>query len=224
MAESNILIRYPGSWGKLLPGAGDLQQKLRCAIRRASVGEPACRQRRFVHDVHPFLLDLPDDSVLLPHIVNAIIERAGARSMSQYYRRFEPVSISELVGAFLGNINDLLVVMNDTLSKEHVRAAASMMYLMHKGADLTRLPSCAQVMVDSYRPNISGSWYLRAAAFSVQDSIKLGHEWALSSMGQLIRLGGDDYNGRRMLDPILDTWRQWAHAPVNRSQKKGTWR
>ena len=129
---------------------------------------------------------------------------------------------SDLVVAFSPQAIALLEIALDDLKHSRVRAAASMLYLLHPAHDGAQVAQLMKLLVDLYQPD-HGSWYLSAAAVSLENFISHGDALAIRYLDELVQRAQYDFDGRVGLDPILDRWRQTSKAPVLRSHPTTLW-
>jgi hypothetical protein len=225
LREPTALLRYPAFWGKLLGAVPPMEEKIRAAI--SSVAKlPVHSDDATIGLITPFVVRLPEECDLLPHLVNTITEFVALGYDDR--RRFllshsqSSVSIGDMIIGFIPSPIPLFKVLIDDAIGDLVRAAASMMYLLHPHRDLSQQNVCGANIVAFYRPEF-GPRYLRAAAMSLHNGVFDGNAGALASMSELLRMSGGDYESRLLLDPVLESWRQRSKAPVHSHQSSDLW-
>jgi hypothetical protein len=180
--------------------------------------------------VHTFLLRLPSEARLLPHILsvfNVFVGGPFARHWSingdGRAGSIKPDTLARWAGEFCENIEPLREIMGDETASNAVRAAAAMLLLLHPKASENVREASRQELVRRYDAAI-GCWYLRGVGVCLQGAIAADDVRSCKVLGELLQAARNDYEGRAALDPIFESWRQTSRAPVQASGDSGLWR
>jgi hypothetical protein len=217
LCSKDVLIGAPGSWGKLLDAGHLTEFFFRDELLKVALREPA-EESLLTTSITPFVLFLPKEADLLPHLINIMVLRLLPDTRLFYDFQFSKAdnTAGKIVEAYVPSEEDLLhTVISENLRVES-RAAAAMMYLLHPRATTESSLLCANAISEIYFPGI-GSWYLRAAAISFQNSIIKSAPVVPEILNRLIQKSAASFEGRMDFDRALDPWRQESRAPVHRS-------
>jgi hypothetical protein len=164
---------------------------------------------------------------LLPHLANCLVSTSMppgyfiAEDSSIYARLSDSVAAS--ISKFGTEPSALLNIMRDSSRAGAVRAAAAMIYLLHKNADGVFAGECDHIIEAMYE-SASGVWYVKAAGVALQSGVEKNRLSALNAMGQLLQLSRNEFNSRVATDFVLYNWREISKAPVHRASDQELWR
>jgi hypothetical protein len=210
--DSAVLLDFPEIWGKCILRCPDLEGDFRSTLADVCKAQVTFKAR--FGSMYQFLLRLPAELSLLPHVFNALTtdlyQRTGVlfRLMSTLHPEER---LDRQVEAFVPDPRDLEAVLTNCDLPGGVRAAAAMMFSLHPKRDKSRVPGYLKLLPSLYEPS---PWFLTGAAICLEDAIARNDKAAARIMGELLRLGKDDYLGRRRLDPLLAKWRETSRAPI----------
>jgi hypothetical protein len=199
------LARMPESWGRLLQICESVAPVREALILAAAEWEPHSPFR----EVYPFILNLPQESLLLPPILNAIVNR---QRPIRHLPKSRP--ISEMIRDFVPDPGPLLPLISSEAEPADVRSSAVIMCLLHPNCPKERSTDFIRMIVRNYKPH-ANSWYLRMAAAALEALIDADDIRALEAMGSLLRARGGDFKGRLGLSSVFERWRQRSKAPVS---------
>jgi hypothetical protein len=214
-----VLMRFPYLWGRLIERSESRQSNLRSALRdaaQAPVADISMWRNRF----HLIKLDLPNDAALLPHILNCLVAKADASQP-----RKPPTSIlrdvATIVDGMVGDLQSLQKVAQNYKQDTRVRAAASMLLLLHPEGH-SKLSELYQPIVGFHGAEI-GMWYFKAVCFCIR---LLGSESDPSArlfVGSLLDVTRADYLGRAEIQQLLTQWRETSNAPAQKVSAFPQW-
>lgn len=177
----------------------------------------------FHSDVNPFKLQLPDDAIFLPIIVQLLTAEAPSYMMGHIRDYGDPNrrrDLQQVVAQYISAPKLLTLMKQDTPSA--IRAAAGIMYLLHPDGKPSHKLRCAEEIPEYYSNEI-GAWYLRAAGIALYDAVMQLDSMALRIISSLLEAARMDFPGRMGLRTILSKWRELGTAPVSRNRSEGIW-
>jgi hypothetical protein len=140
LQHPEFLLEHAQSWGKLLQSAAPRRvPELKSAILAACSG-PVARNLLLVGQPSGFAVDLPEDALLLPHLVNVLIEACVPRYSFDDFHMASGRSLIEasmleklrmLVSQFVPDRSCLEQVSAAGQNSKDVRAAAIILYCLH---------------------------------------------------------------------------------------------
>ena len=205
LAYPQALARAPQVWGQIIRLC-ERFVPIRDALLVAASQWKA--DQHYYGDVHPFVLNLPNEVSLLPPVLDCLVSvRLPTR-----YPRDQSKTVVKLMQEFLPSVNPLLSLITEAEAPEH-RGAAALMCLLHPACPEERHVDCITAIVKNYTPH-ANSWYLRAAAVALQPLIVEEEMTAIEAMGSLLRAGSADFDARLGLNFAFERLRQRSNAPV----------
>jgi hypothetical protein len=214
------LLSVVGKWGLLLSVFSHRQERLE--IRKliidasaAPVRRPDPWRRHFFERVefHSFLVSLPNEAVLLPHIIGefgSVVDPSFDRAPSEVAR-----SITSNDGALKR------LVANQSVDQA-IRAASLLMLLFLGKAG--RSGDRERKLVECYGKEI-GYWYLPAVGlyFARRRERKAPDAVAREVVDSLLERARDDHDGSVGLESLLNGWRERSASPVTATNALDVW-
>ncbi len=222
-AAGDFLLYFVPQWGTLFKLPGELGAQLRSLAIQIS-GEHPREQHLHLSSVAPFILDLPREAALLPHVLHALITLASSpRPTFADEGISSREKIDRLVEQYVPDPAPLHTIIDDAKLSKCVRAAATVLYYLHpKINGVTEpLPSKARLL-DLYELG-AGRWYLPGVGLMTNDAVAANRQEALDLMGTLIDMSAGDYEVRQAVNFILKNWRELARAPVHHLGSPALW-
>jgi hypothetical protein len=223
----NALIQRPevlrqdaGQWGRLLETAPSHSNDLRRAFQSAAqmqVGDTKYWQSEF----HPFKLVLPDEAMLLPHLLHALVLHLGPEGHDERGPGDRLAEAHKLVGHLADNVELLLDISRDMKLPLPSRAAATFLSLLHpNNGQKPKIEPDA--IVNCYDKEIS-SWYFRAFTLCLTFLSSEQESVARETVGRLLEKTRADYEARQALRPLFRLWRETSLAPVQTTGVTEKW-
>jgi hypothetical protein len=224
LADSPTLLDFVSRWGVLF----ELDGELGAGLRRLALKFSDARVRvQYVYDeIHAFNLKLPQEAGFLPHLVNMLVE-----STISPYPHFEKEErsltreerMSELVGKYVSDPKELIKIVHKHDFSTRVRAASTILVGFHPTSiRLECPPPSKEDFLELYDP-LECNWYIPAVALLLTDAIAAGQQDAMEAMGCLIDRAQADFGARIALNPVLNSWRELARAPVQKLATPNLW-
>lgn len=210
--DVTALATNPAVWGKLLATMPEREADLRTAFRNAAGLATESDEVFWITEFHPFPLQLPDDNVLLPRLIRALIRNLRQEKGATPVKR-----LNSLVAKMIHDTANLLV-----LNGSHeIRCAALFVALFHPDERSNFSPLLKKI-VESYQPKMP-SWYFEGIAaavalFSSEEDAQT--KWLI---GRLLEHARSDYVARRQLEPLFALWREASYSPVQASGVMAKW-
>jgi hypothetical protein len=154
----HLLADNPPLWGRLL----DICKS--DAIRHAILTAPSKGVGHWVSGgkFYPFFLRLPEESALLPSIMNTLF------SYNDVVARFaNRQTVSEIILEYVPDIRSLMSIVEADVGPKQIAAAAAMLCLRHPGLTPQMTDKCIRKVVSCYETR-KNSWYLSSAAVSLE--------------------------------------------------------
>jgi hypothetical protein len=207
------LATNPAIWGKLLAAVPQRESELRPAIRKAAQLSPE-EELFWVTEFHPFGLRFPEDNVLLPHVLYALLRNLHQEQLE--------------IPAKVNGVNSTVAKMIDDPSKlpvanesPPIRCAALFLALFHPSRR-SEFSSLLKQIVEGYDASIP-SWYFDAFIASVTLFSSEEDATTKTLIGNLLDQVRNDYAARRHIDPLFVSWREASYSPVNMSGVMTKW-
>lgn len=214
-AHPTVLVDRAASWGYLLSSLPSRADELRHLFRKAAQCQVSRHQEG---PLHPFLLDLPADAGLMPHLVLALATRAYDQSREPEVIRNE---LRDGARGLVGEAASLTRFIDDENGSTAVRAAAVVLSVLFI-SESSALRDYRDALVRHYDSSIA-SWYMPAVSSCVS---MLGGEHDDASraiVGALLDAARDDYVARADLDRLLAKWRETSSGPLSAAGVVQTW-
>jgi hypothetical protein len=193
-------------WGLILKICGPSREIRTAFLNAASLSS----EQHLYGDIHPFILDLPDEERLIGPILSALYANRRISHFSE-----KSPTVHDRVQQYIPNLAPLLALAQERNQRKDLQAAASMMCLLHPLCPADLGESLIKNILAGYDPHGSHN-YLQLAAFALEDPIVENRADAIRAMGSLLRMGNSDLRGRLSLDSIFEEWRERSRAPVTR--------
>ncbi|MER9065848.1 hypothetical protein NKH84_04670 [Mesorhizobium sp. M0902] len=205
--------------GKITPHFTELSSALADSFIKRAINPVAVNL--FGLDTTPFLMSLPSQAALLPHILSACLDSVGPHTLSYRKEHLAPKrQLSVWTGEYTPHVGDLTGVHRDPGQPHRVRTAARILECLHP--DFIG-PNPATDEIESMYEVAESYWYLRGIAMVLTDSINQSDAAAWRSMSKLLEIARTDYRGKASLTHFIRGWRELALAPVNQSNNPQLW-
>ncbi len=212
--DDTTLASNPAVWGKLLVMMPEREADLRNAFRNAAILSPEDDELFWITEFHPFPVHLPEDNVLLPRLVRALL-RSLRQEMGETLAKVNRVN--DIVGKMIDDASKLPV----SDESHEIRCAALFVTIFHPDArsDFSHLLG---KIVESYKTDMP-SWYFDGVVTAVTLFSSEEDAPTKALIGKLLDQTRNDYVARRQLEPLFTLWREASYSPVNRSGVMEKW-
>lgn len=214
LSKPVVLLAAPHAWGRLLEKAPRRQRELREAFLRAA--QLPVREATTWGRYSPFVVDLPTEASLLPHLLTALIG-----SSYRFLHFSESESTRDTVAHARETIktSDALAIARDTDSSPRVRAAACMLAIL-TSREMSQ--SLAHLLAELYRPEY-GTWYATNLGGLIEFVPARDMAAARFVVGSVLSRTRSDFFSRKRLDSVLMRWRERSDAPVTSHDVATKW-
>jgi hypothetical protein len=216
----SLVLSTPSVWGKLLGGYDTKKEDEFRKVILCNITETLVDEDTFPGFV-PFMLNLPLEAVLIPHLLNAMLTTQRILLTQREIHREQHEVINEMIYKMVPNAICLQQIYENTEMGLTVRAASLIMLLLHPESD-EKITNVKELMVDFYTSKI-GHWYIKSISVCLclltteQD---LAAQWI---MNKLIDITRTDYESRKYLELVLALWRESSHAPIQSAGVQAKW-
>ncbi|TCQ07688.1 hypothetical protein C8J34_104149 [Rhizobium sp. PP-F2F-G36] len=173
-------------------------------------------RKRYRRSLVPLKISLPTESVLLPHIVGALVDAVETEVRRPYQLREN--NRSDLVtwtGHFIDRPVALKKIAFSTSVANHIRVAAFVLYHLHPKITVRESPDFLNELYDSN----ASTWMLPGIAMALFDDILKREPQAFSQFALLLERSTSDYFGRASLQSAFKAWREASFSPVTTAGK-----
>ncbi len=172
------------------------------------------------YEFQPLKTKLPSEASLLPHLVNYFL----MNSRHFYHAREINSALdytNKLVTEIVDNASDLERVANDLQLCKNIRAAATIMLLLHPDRD-KKLEDVKQLLVEFYNSEV-GFWYIKSVTTCLcllATKEQPVAQWVINSLLEKAR---EDYESRGHFQKLLNLWRETSYAPIQKAGVQEKW-
>jgi hypothetical protein len=198
------LLSAPGRWGELVT-ATSYGPRMRAHIRRIAPGFLPCSiQSR----VSPFRLQLPEETALLPHLLDALLMNGSELGGKKFVKE-------------LAAIDELRRSRDDETLDGTVRIAACVLAWMHPEGDGLAEGASALSFLSSPQCQHDVAWWVVRAFDDLSAPPTRSYTWPV--LCRILDHLRDRFRDRDLLDKLLAHWREQSFAPVTTERCADTW-
>jgi hypothetical protein len=216
----HLLVDNPFIWGKLINLNPNLEPNIRKELVVECSKSPSVELAEIQEDAPGFLLDLPAEAPLLPHLANVLIPTF--EPIIHDGKRKEAIRLlGRQIREHTGEISRLKHLTDSPSHDKAVRAAAILMLIFHPDSD-TDLSGAEDKIVEFYDAS-NQAWYLRAITDTVGLIASEQDPTARSLIGRILEVARENYKGRKEIGRLLRYWRESSSAPIHTANVATTW-
>jgi hypothetical protein len=216
-----------GSWGILCDSHSDLLNELKESVKilsrdtRADVGN-------FIHNLHPFTLELPMDAPLLPLIAQTLATSVNKYGLKQ--RTESDPSIKDSIFAYGLSVDQLKAIAESKDYDQSSRSGALAIYWLSlsetssEGTDKTNLDiTKEQALYTELVDEINEKWLTEALIRGVLIDLKDTDARAIKFASYLIKRCNEGGGPQDEVKELLNVWQERSAAPVNSHDVLNKW-
>lgn len=219
--KPEILLSAVPLWGSLFSSANQEANTLRQALLQV-VSDSSVAVWQTGHVFQPFMLRLPLEAPLLPHIISGI---------TQYYDpHYNPVDLEldrrlvrvrETVSRIVEKYSNLKQIAADTSLAPSIQGSALLLCLLHPSKDI-ELSEVFNTIIEVFA-KCQHYWYIEAILL-VTDLISSEEDPAARQLvARLFEKAKNSYHRRQAISRLLSSWREKSNAPVQLHGVQDKW-
>lgn len=220
LLKPEMLYGRSSTWGYFLKIAPehevDLRSKYLLVSNNPVVNKTSIKYKEF----YPFKLNLPEEALLLPHLVDALIsslrEVHRGKEIDKDFR-----DVRQNVIEMVDDVSQLRTISDDLNAPTKIRAAATILLLLHPDGGES-FENRKKFLVEFYQSN-QDTWYIKAVAaclYLLTTEEDFNAKWILSKLLDVTRT---NYEARSHFSNLLALWRERSFAPIQKADVQERW-
>jgi hypothetical protein len=215
----DLFIHKAFVWGRLIKQDRSSDNIVRKTIL-SNIENNIFYQEDSISTFYPFMLNLPSEAPLIPHLLNSIIstQRVFLPYRDQV-RRYE--LIKDIIIEMFPETTCLRQIYENISLDSQIRASAIIILLLHPYSD-EKIENLKEKLVEFYSSTVE-SWYIKSLSAylillaSEKDPVV---QWI---MNKLIDVTRGDYESKKYLESVLELWRENSQAPISNAGVQTKW-